>query len=147
VTCSDGLEQWARRLVAEHLHGTPVPVAESDRARWHAAAAITSNGMAALMATGESILRPVGVERPELVLGPLAAGTVANAVEGGGGGATLTGPVVRGEAETLQRHLDALDDEEAAAYGLVSLLILDAARRAGRISDEAFRALSDRLEG
>jgi predicted short-subunit dehydrogenase-like oxidoreductase (DUF2520 family) len=146
VTCSEGLERWAQRLVAEHLDGVPVPVAESDRPRWHAAAALTSNGMAALMATGESLLRPIGVERPERVLGPLAAGTVANAVEGGGGGATLTGPVVRGEAETLQRHLEVLDDEEAAAYGLVSLLILGAARSAGRISEEAFRALSDRLD-
>ncbi len=146
LTCSEGLEEWAARLVAEHLNGVPVPVAESDRSRWHAAAVITSNGVAALMATGESILESIGVEHPELVLGPLAAGTVANAVEGGGGGATLTGPVVRGEAATLQRHLAALNEGEAAVYGLVSLLILEAARRTGRISDEAFRALSERLD-
>ena len=145
VTCSGGLERWAERLVAEHLNGIPVAVSESDRPRWHAAAAVTSNGIAALMATGESILRPTGVDRPELVLGPLAAGTVANAVELGGGGPTLTGPVVRGDAETLQRHLDALDEGEATVYRLVSVLILAAARRAGRISEEAFRALSDLL--
>jgi predicted short-subunit dehydrogenase-like oxidoreductase (DUF2520 family) len=116
--------------------GIPVPVAEDDRALWHAAAVMTSNGIAALLATGEAILARIGVDDPEAVLGPLAAGAVANARSGGGGGATLTGPVVRGEVATLRKHLEALGSdapELVPAYRLVARTILAAAASAGRL--------------
>jgi predicted short-subunit dehydrogenase-like oxidoreductase (DUF2520 family) len=147
VTCSSGLEQWVEHLISGQLGGVPVVVEDRDRPRWHAAAAITSNGVAALMATGESILESIGVESPWKVLGPLAAGSVANAVEGGGGSRTLTGPLVRGETATLRRHMESLDEDAVAAYRLTSLMILDAARRAGRIPDEVVAEMTDLLEG
>jgi len=139
ITCSPGLTGRCEDFVRA-VAGLPVPVEEADRALWHAAAVMTSNGIAALLATGESILQTIGVADPERVLGPLAAGAVATARAGGGGGATLTGPVVRGEVSTLRRHLEALDaqaPELVPAYRLVARTILAAAARAGRLPAEA----------
>jgi predicted short-subunit dehydrogenase-like oxidoreductase (DUF2520 family) len=138
VTATEGIEDWAATLIREKLHGEPVTVAEEHRPLWHAASAMTSNGIAALMAFGESILATIGIEDPAATLGPLASGTVANARAGGGGGRTLTGPVVRGEIATIERHIrnlkehapDLLDD-----YVRVVRTILSAARSAGRIDD------------
>jgi predicted short-subunit dehydrogenase-like oxidoreductase (DUF2520 family) len=135
VTCATGLQDRCEELV-KAVGGVPVAIGEGDRALWHAAAVMTSNGIAALLATGESILQTIGVADPESVLGPLAAGAVANARAGGGGGATLTGPVVRGEVSTLRRHLEALEaqaPELVPAYRLVARTILAAAARAGRL--------------
>jgi predicted short-subunit dehydrogenase-like oxidoreductase (DUF2520 family) len=111
---------------------------------------MTSNGIAALLATAESILQKIGVADPEGVLGPLAAGAVANARAGGGGGATLTGPVVRGEVSTLRRHLEALEaraPELVPAYRLVARTILAAAARAGRLPADAAGQIEAEVAG
>ena len=147
VTCSPGLERWSQRFVAD-LDGLPVAVREEDRPVWHAAAVVTSNGIAALFADGELILEELGIESPERVLGPLAAGTVANARLGGGGAATLTGPVVRGETATIDAHFETLKrrrEDLAAAYRDASLLVLRAAHRAGRIPDADFEQMTGAL--
>ena len=136
VTTTQGVEEWTDRLIAFWLSGSPVRVAEEVRPVWHAAAVITSNGIAALMAAGEEILTDVGIADPHRILGPLAIGTAANAFEGGGGGATLTGPVVRGEVESVTAHLDALaavSRSHADAYRATSRLVLEAAVRNGRV--------------
>lgn len=147
VTVSEGLEEWATTVITGHLGGSPVFVPEPDRPAWHAAAVVTSNGMAALMATGERILASLGIDAPERVLGPLALGTLHNAIEAGGGAVTLTGPVVRGDLRTVKRHVAALrdrDEELAAAYIRTSLSILETAVRAGRV-DEATAGEMERV--
>jgi predicted short-subunit dehydrogenase-like oxidoreductase (DUF2520 family) len=148
VTASPEAVAWAERTVEESLRGTAVAVAEDDRPLWHSASVTVSNGIAALMASGESILDAIGVERPESVLGPLAAGTVMNAQQGGGGAQTLTGPVVRGEDETVYRHMRALRDADpnlAASYALVAAHILEQAERAGRIDSGTARTIRNVL--
>ena len=135
VTCEVTARDWVASFVSD-LDGTPYWVDEDDRPVWHSASVTVSNGIAALLATGESILRSIGITDPVPVLGPLAAGTVANARVGGGGGATLTGPVVRSESATVQRHLKELrrrDPMLATGYAAVAAMIVRAARDSRRI--------------
>jgi predicted short-subunit dehydrogenase-like oxidoreductase (DUF2520 family) len=150
VTTSPEAKEWAGRTIGESLGGSPIIVAEDDRPVWHSASVTVSNGIAALMASGEAALDSIGVEDPAQVLGPLARGTLANAVEGSGGGATLTGPVVRGEAGTIRRHLDALralDADLADSYVLVATFIIDQAERAGRLDRETASEMQSLLWG
>lgn len=138
VTCSDGARDWAHALVRDDLQGLSVDVLEEDRVLWHAAAVTTSNGISALMATGESLLSAIGVGAPGDVLGPIAAGTVANAREMASGAKALTGPVVRGEVEVITRHVDAVDARASAlgrAYRDAVLSIVSSAEATGRITD------------
>ena len=148
VTCNDEARGWAHAFVRE-LDGHPVDVAEADRPAWHAAAVATSNGIAALMATGEAILSGLGIDHPERVLGPIAAATVANAREGGGGAATLTGPVVRGEVDTVRRHIEALssDADLLDAYRAVARVIVMGARRGERVDEDALVRIEEVLRG
>jgi predicted short-subunit dehydrogenase-like oxidoreductase (DUF2520 family) len=127
-------EEWARRFVSE-AGGHAVVVSEGDRTLWHAAAVSTSNGIAALMSVGGAMLESLGFENPQEVLGPLAAGTVANAVETPGG-ASITGPIVRAEVAVVERHLVELArrvPELLPAYLLGARSVLEAAVRTGRI--------------
>lgn len=144
VTCSDHARRWAHALISGDLQGSPVDVAEEDRVLWHAAAVTTSNGISALMATGESLLSSIGVASPVDVLGPIASGTVANAREVGGGAPALTGPVVRGEDDVIARHIRAVDERAphlAPAYREAVLSIVSGAEAAGRISAPAAAAI------
>lgn len=149
VTCSDHLRGWAFALIERDLRGHPVAVKESVRPLWHAASVTTANGIAALLATAEAMLATAGIADPVAVLGPLAAGAVANAREGGGGGPTLTGPVVRGEEDTVRRHLESIAEIAPGlepAYRAVARSIIDSARRAQRIDAATERTMSALVE-
>lgn len=150
VTCSADIRDWAHRVVTDGLKGIPVDVAEEARAVWHAAAVTTSNGIAALLALGELLLKGIDVAEPQRVLGPLALGAVRNALAGGGGAKTLTGPVVRGEVDTLRRHLEALAEKspgELDGYRRVSELILQVAEGTGRVDGRSAAELAGLLRG
>ncbi len=149
VTCSAGLEEWAEPFVSEELGGTPVMVPEDDRASWHAAAVMSSNGIVALLALGGMILEGIGIGGPSDILGPLAAGTLANVAEVGGAAKALTGPIARGETSTVERHIEALSTtpELRDAYLNAARLIFAAAAAPGRAvpeGNDAMRALLER---
>jgi predicted short-subunit dehydrogenase-like oxidoreductase (DUF2520 family) len=75
----------------------------------------------------------------ERVIGPLARASLENALQRGPG--ALTGPVARGDAAAVARHLkalDAVDPELAQAYRANSLRT---AQRA-HASDEVFAVLA-----
>ena len=148
VTCFPQVQRWAGDLVQRDLGGTPFFVEEADRPLWHAAAVVTSNGIASLLAMAEAIMESIGIEHPEHVLGPLAAATVANA-RAGGAAATLTGPIPRGESTTIARHLDHLAARVphlTPAYVLAARSILAASVSAGRVDDAAARKVNEVLE-
>jgi predicted short-subunit dehydrogenase-like oxidoreductase (DUF2520 family) len=149
VTCPEELRSWAFALVEQDLRGHPVAVAEEARPLWHAASVTTANGIGALLAAAEAMLSAANIADPIRVLGPLAAGAVANAREGGGGGATLTGPVVRGETDTVRKHLEAITRIAPgleSAYRTVSRSIIDSARRSRRIDAATERVMSGLVE-
>jgi predicted short-subunit dehydrogenase-like oxidoreductase (DUF2520 family) len=149
VTTEPGGEAWAARFVTNDLEGFPVQVREADRALWHAAAVMTSNGIAALMSAAESVLAGIDVAEPLAVLGPLASGTLDNVRAAGHAGEVLTGPVVRGDVDIIQRHLHHLRErapETLYSYRLISLTIIEAARRAGRLDDAAAAAMTAAME-
>jgi predicted short-subunit dehydrogenase-like oxidoreductase (DUF2520 family) len=83
------------------------------RVRYHAAACVASNHLVALLGQVERLAAHAGV--PFEAFLPLVRGTVDNVDELGPAGA-LTGPVARGDDETLARHVDALPDDERDAY-------------------------------
>lgn len=144
ITCSEGLERWAAGLVERDLRGHPVPVREEDRPLWHAAAVMTSNVLAAVFATGTMLLARIGVRDPARVLAPLTHGTLTNVLAAGAGAEAITGPVVRGEARTIARHLAALEErapELRRVYVEATRTVVAAARTAGRIDEPAERAL------
>lgn len=111
-------------LVSE-LGGEEFTIANDDRACYHAAAVIASNHLVAVLGQAERIGGSAGV--PFEALMALVRATVDNVAELGPAVA-LTGPAARGDDETIQRHRDALPDEELAAY---DALVAEARRLAG----------------
>ncbi len=100
----------AARAFGQKLGLTPRTVANLDPIAYHAAAGLVANGAAALAAGGVDLLERAGVDRKTaaLMLGPLLR-SVAENVERIGLPAALTGPIRRGDAAGVARHLALLE--------------------------------------
>ena len=114
--------------LAETLGLRPVEVAEEDRVAYHAAASMASNFLIALSAAAERVAETAGVERELLV--PLVRATVENWSALGAPGA-LTGPVARGDEETVEAHRAAVAERTPELLALFDAF-LDVTRRLSR---------------
>jgi len=147
VTAPDALRPVAEALVIE-MEGEPVWIADEDRPLYHAALAGAANHMVTLVAESSELLERIGVEQPGRMLGPLLGAALENVLRLGIAG--LTGPVVRGDAGTVRRHVDALilaAPEAADAYVALARLTADRALAAGLLKPEAAERLLDALGG
>jgi predicted short-subunit dehydrogenase-like oxidoreductase (DUF2520 family) len=133
----------ARALVEEvvaDLGGRSFTVADADRAVYHAAAAIASNHLVALLGQVERVAASVGVPLEAYL--DLVRATLDNVTELGPAGA-LTGPVARGDWATVERHRAALAPDELTAYDAM----VAAARRLVDDGADAASTEADRPEG
>lgn len=114
-------------------HSLDLPV--EARALYHAAAVLVGNTPLALLARATILLEEAGIDGDiaHRALAALLAGAVHNAV-GTGPAAALTGPVVRGDAATVARHLEVLaaDPTTRELYRRLSLETLGLAGPEGR---------------
>ncbi|MBO1766073.1 MULTISPECIES: DUF2520 domain-containing protein [Allobranchiibius] len=108
VTASMGADLIAEALVLD-LGGEPLPLSEEQRPRYHAALTHGANHLVTLVAQSQQILRHAGIEAPQQVLDGLLTAALTNALEHGD--RALTGPVARGDVETVRAHLQVLSDE------------------------------------
>jgi predicted short-subunit dehydrogenase-like oxidoreductase (DUF2520 family) len=118
LTAGPAERPLTEELVAA-LGGTPMLVAEADRALYHAALAHGANHLVTLVAQSMDLLRTAGAADPAAVLRPLLTAALDNVLAYGD--AALTGPVVRGDVTTIRAHVDALaaadvDDATVDAY-------------------------------
>lgn len=108
------------------LDGRSFTIDDADRGRYHAGAAIASNHLVALLGQVERIADHIGMPLEAYL--DLATATLANVGELGPA-AALTGPVARGDWDTVRAHLSALPETERPAY---RALATEAARLADR---------------
>jgi predicted short-subunit dehydrogenase-like oxidoreductase (DUF2520 family) len=106
--------------LARRLGMQPVEIAQGDRTTYHAAASIASNFLITLEAAAERLAASVGVERDLLV--PLVRATVENWARLGPEQA-LTGPVARGDTETVAAQREAVADATPDLLELFDALV------------------------
>jgi predicted short-subunit dehydrogenase-like oxidoreductase (DUF2520 family) len=133
---------FATRLVAD-LGGVPEWIAEDARPVYHAALAHGANHLVTLVNEAADLLRAAGVDRPERVLSPLLHAALDNALRLGD--AALTGPVSRGDAGTVGKHLDRMPSDAIPAYLALARRTADRAIAAGRLRPQDAALLMDVL--
>lgn len=139
----------AGQTLAEALGARPVVLSAADKGRYHTAAVLASNGMAALMGVVDEVLDSTSLHEvdPADLFAPLVEQTWANVKTEGGEGA-LTGPVARGDRETIAVHLEALQEKTPHLVPLYTALSTEMARlavRRGRLAPQEARALFKQL--
>jgi predicted short-subunit dehydrogenase-like oxidoreductase (DUF2520 family) len=123
------------RELVELLGGKVVEVADEDRVRYHAAACVAANHVVALMGQVERLAASAGLGLEDFMALTRAA---LDDVERLGPAHALTGPASRGDWLTLERHLEAIDPAERAAYraGVGLALELVASPGVGQLAGE-----------
>jgi predicted short-subunit dehydrogenase-like oxidoreductase (DUF2520 family) len=111
----------AERLVAA-CGGRVLGIRPGGKALYHAAAVFASNYAVALLSVAERLMAEAGVPADDAqpALAALAAGAVENVAARGPVDA-LTGPVARGDAATVERHLSRLSGADRDLYCLLGL--------------------------
>jgi predicted short-subunit dehydrogenase-like oxidoreductase (DUF2520 family) len=147
VTAPDALRPVAEALVLE-MGGEPVFIADERRDLYHAALASAANHLVTLVVEAMDLLRDAGVAQPARMLGPLLGAALDNSLRLGD--AALTGPVARGDADTVASHIAALraDAPEALpAYLALARLTADRAVAAGTLAAPDAQRLLGVLSG
>ncbi len=99
VTAESDDGQAVGTWLAELLGLRPFSLAEGDRATYHAGAAVASNYLVTLRHAAGALMAAAGA--PPEALDPLMRRVIENDFE-------LTGPIQRGDWETVDRHLEAI---------------------------------------
>ena len=141
----------AERLV-RGVGGEPFRIPAGAKPLYHAGACLASGYLLALVALASEPLERMGnlsaAEAREALLG-LSIATLHNARELGFERA-LTGPVMRGDVDTLRRHLTALGRRSPSVkrvYTVLAAKMLEMALKGGRIKRRTARDLMTLFQG
>jgi predicted short-subunit dehydrogenase-like oxidoreductase (DUF2520 family) len=132
--------------VAEHvvacLGGVTERVEEAQRALYHAALCHASNHLVTLIAGSIDALKVAGIADPSALIAPLVQAALGNSLDRGMAG--LSGPLLRGDADTIGGHVAAIAADcppLLPAYRAMAMATLDALERAGDTSSALMRRI------
>jgi predicted short-subunit dehydrogenase-like oxidoreductase (DUF2520 family) len=108
TTASDAAREWALE-VCDLLGGHALDIPAASRPLYHAAAVMASNYIVTMIDAAAMLFEQAGVDGTEALaaLAPLIRASVSNALTAGPVQA-LTGPIERGDEQTVAAHLRAL---------------------------------------
>jgi len=100
--------------IAKTIGAVPFTVSAADKALYHNACTWASNYLVTVLSTAVSVTEGMEPAVPPEALMGLAEQSVKNFFAGGGAGA-LTGPIARGDINTVSAHIQALLKKDRAA--------------------------------
>lgn len=147
VTTTPELRPAAEALVVE-VGGEPLWVPEESRVLYHAAQAVGANHLMTLVVHAAELARAAGIAEPQRLLAPLLGAALDNSLRDGA--AALTGPVSRGDVETVRAHVTAIAERTPdllPTYLAMARATADLAIASGRLAADRAGALLAVLGG
>jgi predicted short-subunit dehydrogenase-like oxidoreductase (DUF2520 family) len=131
--------------MAAGLGARVLPIRTEAKTMYHASAVAASNYLVTLFDLAIRLMKTAGVSSEEAfgVLKPLVEGTLSN-IENVGIPQALTGPIARGDTQTVEGHIEAmksLTPELIPLYTILGSYTIDIARAKGGVSEEALDKL------
>jgi predicted short-subunit dehydrogenase-like oxidoreductase (DUF2520 family) len=146
ATAPDQAAPLVERLAKEIGAGVQW-VAEEHRALYHAGLVHGANHLVTLFVQAYDVLRAAGVDDPRAALAPLTQAMLDNTVLAGHD--ALTGPIARGDVETVRAHLAGLTGSTRSSYVVLARATVDLVAADGRLEPgtaERLRAVLDSEE-
>ena len=139
---------WLETLASD-LGGSSFKIESSQRAAYHASAVMACGLLAGLTGLAAEMWEPLGIDRADALkrLIPLLRATV-DALDEQGLPSAITGPFVRGDAETISSHLaatSAKSPETGKAYAALAEASLYIAKEQGGLSESAYQSIKTLL--
>jgi len=137
------------RQIADALQMRVIVLPAGARALYHGAASFAASFLLSMLEEAVAVWGSFGVDEEATLqaLLPLARGTLAAAEHKGLAGA-LAGPVSRGDAGVVARHVEALDalgPAHGAFYRELARRQIELARTGGRVNEERLEALREAI--
>jgi predicted short-subunit dehydrogenase-like oxidoreductase (DUF2520 family) len=148
ATAPDAAREMVERLVK--AVGAQVQwVAEEQRAQYHAGLVHGANHLTTLVTQALAVLREAGVADPAETLRPLVTATLDNTLRSGHH--ALTGPIARGDVDTVAAHLAGLGrippTRTASTYAELARATVELAAADGRLDRETAARFEKVLNG
>jgi predicted short-subunit dehydrogenase-like oxidoreductase (DUF2520 family) len=130
----------AGERLARDVGMRPFRIATKSKAIYHAGAVFASNYLVVVEAVAQRLLRHAGLSDADAwaALRPLVEGTFENLSHHEPREA-LTGPVIRGDTDTIVRHLETLALDDAKLYRALGRAALELAQKQGMDEETASR--------
>ncbi len=131
------------------IGGRVEQISTANKVLYHAAGVVACNYLVVLLEAAGELAKQAGVDRVQAMaaMRPLVSATIENVSRIGPTDA-LTGPIARGDVETVERHLPAIEQvssELAALYRVLGRRALAIAKLKGTVDDAAATRLRELL--
>ncbi len=131
--------------VARDLGGNSLEISTEAKPLYHLACVMASNYSTALLDAGLDVLEKIGISRPKgkVILLPLLQTTATN-LKTGDPEEILTGPIARGDVQTVREHLQQLAEKNPrrlATYIALGRETLGLARRLALRNEAKYREI------
>ncbi|OPX97888.1 MAG: Rossmann-like domain protein [Syntrophorhabdus sp. PtaB.Bin006] len=132
-------------ILGKSIGFTTVPIEGNSKVYYHLSAVFVCNLLCALLYAGEGIMKKVNIGLEPFF--PIIRATLEN-IENKGPLMSLTGPIVRGDAGTVEDHIHAMGGMELhkRIYKALSLSALEIARKRNILNQEKLTTLEHILE-
>lgn len=147
VTVADETGWSVGEALVLEMGAEPVRVPPEARPLYHAALTHGANHLATLVRDAVDTLEQAGVVPAERLLGPLLEAALDNTLRHGD--RALTGPVTRGDVDTVRLHLQVLADsapELLESYRVQAARTADRAQAAGLLAPVAAERVRETLQ-
>ncbi|MEV0283791.1 Rossmann-like and DUF2520 domain-containing protein [Kribbella sp. NPDC050820] len=144
ATAPDQARELVERLV-KALGAQVQWVADKQRAQYHAGLVHGANHLTTLVTQALAVLREAGVQDPAATLRPLVTATLDNTLRSGHH--ALTGPIARGDVDTVAAHLAGLQDRTASTYAELARATVELAAADGRLDPDTAARFQKVLNG
>ena len=155
IDCHDeDLDAWLKDFAALHNSRTFAIEGETAHTAYHASAVLACGMLAGLVGVSAELWQAAGIDRERALemLSPMLKSTIEAITEDGLPNA-ISGPYVRGDLDTILKHLNstaAFNPDTSRAYAALALAQLDIANEKGKLDQCSMnrmrRVLSDHLE-
>lgn len=140
----------AKQMIAD-IGGQSFVIPSAQRALYHAAACMASNYTVAVIHSAVQMFKALGITEAEAIaaLSPILRGTFANMIREGTVNA-LTGPIVRGDVGTIEKHLAQiaeLSPKESTIYAQLGIYTEKIAEERKIYTEEEGKELSTIIRG
>lgn len=139
ATAPDPARPLVERLV-KALGAQVQWIDDEQRARYHAGLVHGANHLTTLVTQAVAVLRHAGVADPVATLRPLLTATLDNTLRSGHH--ALTGPIARGDVDTVAAHLAVLRNRTKTSYAELARATVELVAADGRLDAESAARLT-----
>ena len=152
IDCDDKpLAEWLQSFADAHDSNTFIVQGETAHAAYHASAVLACGLLAGLIGISAELWQHAGIDRERALklLSPILKSTI-EAIADDGLPDAISGPYVRGDLETIRKHLEItshVNPDTSRAYAALALAQLHIVNEKGTFDDRSLTAIKQILTG